>query len=181
MHCRGQTIISDKKQIFIVDVEKCDGCRDCERVCSQEHFNTDDPSHSCIRIETFEDGGLHVPVFCQACNDSPCVQVCPMNARVKLENGAVVTDEDRCIGCRTCVYICPYGAPVENPQTAKLMTCDRCLRNPAGPRCVQACSEQKALRFVAARHVGRTSARSCAEKLKSAYENPDYRKRHCRQ
>jgi Fe-S-cluster-containing dehydrogenase component len=40
----------------------------------------------------------------------------------------VVTDEDRCIGCRACAYICPFGAPVVNPDSGKTMTCDLCAK-----------------------------------------------------
>lgn len=162
--------MSEKKdKIFIIDVDKCDGCRECEKACSQGHFNEDGPEHSRIQIEDFEDGNLHVPIFCQACEDSPCIMVCPMNARLKLENDAVVTDEDRCIGCRTCVYICPVGAPVENPETKKLMTCDRCAEKEE-LLCVKACAEQKALRFVDAKSAARLTARECAVRLKGGYK-----------
>ncbi|UCF91166.1 MAG: 4Fe-4S dicluster domain-containing protein [Desulfobacterales bacterium] len=163
---------SKDQKIFVVDERKCDGCRECEKACSHKHFGVCSPRHSRIRIEAFGDGDLFVPVFCQACGDPLCIKVCPMNARIELANGAVVTDEDRCIGCRTCVYICPVGAPVENPVSGKLMTCDRCAEDEELPLCVQACSKQQALRFVDARVVARTTARECAARLKAAYKPP---------
>jgi Fe-S-cluster-containing dehydrogenase component len=135
-----------------------------------KHFGVDDPEHARIRIEEFPDGNLYVPVVCQACGDSLCIKVCPMNARVKLESGAVVTDEERCIGCRTCVYVCPIGAPVENPVSGKLMTCDRCQTAEDGPLCAVACADKRALIFIESKSLRKTTVRKCAARMKTAFK-----------
>ena len=161
--------LKKKERIFVIDVDKCDACRECVKACSMKHFSVETPEHSRIRIEEFPDGNLRVPVLCQGCRESLCMKVCPMNARIELESGAVVTNEEKCIACRTCVYVCPIGAPVENPVSGKLMTCDRCTKDEEVPLCVKACAEQQALRYLEAAKVAKKTTRARAARIKEAY------------
>jgi molybdopterin-containing oxidoreductase family iron-sulfur binding subunit len=44
------------------------------------------------------------------CENPPCLKVCPVAATFKNPQGAILVDQDRCIGCRLCMAACPYNA-----------------------------------------------------------------------
>jgi len=83
-----------------------------------------------------------VPKLCNHCANPPCVQVCPVGATFRAEDGAVLVDRDYCIGCKYCIQACPYGARYFN---AELYVADKCTwcyhRISKGllPACVEAC------------------------------------------
>lgn len=54
--------------------------------------------------------GLPVLVLCNHCDNPPCVRVCPTKATFQREDGVVMMDYHRCIGCRYCMAACPFGA-----------------------------------------------------------------------
>lgn len=54
----------------------------------------------------------YIPVACQHCNDAPCLRVCPVGATFRRDDGTVLIDYERCIGCRYCIAACPYGVRV---------------------------------------------------------------------
>jgi Fe-S-cluster-containing dehydrogenase component len=53
---------------------------------------------------------LPIPVLCNQCANPPCVRACPTKATFKREDGIVMMDFHRCIGCRFCMAACPYGS-----------------------------------------------------------------------
>jgi Fe-S-cluster-containing hydrogenase component 2 len=159
----------EKHPVLLIDSEKCTGCGLCEMACSMLHHGIPSPHRARLRVLRFENGRRNEPVVCQACEDAPCIKTCPMNARRRIGNRAVVTDEDRCIGCRACVYICPFGAPVVNPDDGKTLTCDLCADEGGKPWCVAACRDCGALSIAGSAEAAARKSRQRAEQARCAY------------
>jgi molybdopterin-containing oxidoreductase family iron-sulfur binding subunit len=49
-------------------------------------------------------------LMCNHCTNPPCCRVCPTQATWQREDGVVMMDPHRCIGCRFCMAACPFGA-----------------------------------------------------------------------
>lgn len=181
-----------KRWAMVVDYRKCakakDGCVDCINACHQVHNvpqfpNTKDEIKWIWKTpfeHAFPDaagGGMEeylkqsvkgtpFMVLCNHCDNPPCVRVCPVKATFKREDGIVMMDYHRCIGCRYCMAACPYGArslnwrdprpfiKQENPEyptrtrgvVEKCTFCFERLALGLKPACVEACKD-KALIF----------------------------------
>ena len=87
---------------------------------------------------------------CNHCEDPACVKVCPTKAHFKRkEDGLVLIDRDKCIGCGMCAKACPYGAPQLDTVAKKMTKCDACqdrLAKGLNPVCVDSCP-QRAIEF----------------------------------
>ncbi|ODR83521.1 4Fe-4S ferredoxin [Haladaptatus sp. W1] len=99
---------------MVIDLQKCVGCDSCTVACKSENRTPPGVSYNVVMEE--EHGEFpnvtrtNLPRPCMQCENPPCVQVCPVSATYKMENGVVNIDYDRCIGCRYCMIGCPYGA-----------------------------------------------------------------------
>lgn len=143
----GGTLGKVNRLIFI-DPIRCTGCHLCELACSMVHHGILSTHRSRIKVHTLKNPIQNIPVICQACDDAPCIKVCPVNARIRQSNQTVTTDDEKCIGCRACLYICHLASPVINPDTGQTMTCDLCADEVSGPWCVAACHSDKALKWI---------------------------------
>ena len=83
-----------------------------------------------------------VPKICNHCAHPACVQVCPVGATFRAEDGTVLIDHDYCIGCRYCVQACPYGARFFNEEEGVSDKCTWCyhrITKGLQPACVDVC------------------------------------------
>ncbi len=89
-----------------------------------------------------------VPKMCNHCTHPSCVQVCPVGATFRTEDGVVLIDHDYCIGCRYCVQACPYGARLfieEEGVSDKCTWCYHRITKGLQPACVEVCPTQARL------------------------------------
>jgi Fe-S-cluster-containing dehydrogenase component len=113
------------KPVFVIDINKCVGCRACVAACVVEHgqvFTAAKPANrgkpQTVKLRTwvewreYEDPPARrfVSSLCYHCEDTPCQRVCPTGATYKTPEGVVLVDKDLCIGCGYCIIACPYGS-----------------------------------------------------------------------
>jgi molybdopterin-containing oxidoreductase family iron-sulfur binding subunit len=169
---------------MVIDLAKCRqeaGCTDCIKACNTAHNipQIADPAREIKWIwnQPFETvfpllktdytkqayTGHPITVLCNHCANPPCVRVCPTQATWKRdEDGIVMMDWHRCIGCRYCMAACPYGSRSFNWQDPRLAIasfnpdfptrtkgvvekcnfCEERLARGKRPACVEACPEK---------------------------------------
>jgi Fe-S-cluster-containing dehydrogenase component len=120
-----------KKWNLIVDVARCDNCRNCFLATKDEHIGNDFPGyaasqpphgHSWIDIRRKERGSYPIveahfmPVMCNHCDDAPCMKAAKGGAITKRADGIVIIDPEKSRGQKAIVDACPYGAVYWNEE-----------------------------------------------------------------
>lgn len=79
-------------------------------------------------------------ISCHHCVDPQCLKVCPVEAIIKKEDGRVLVDREKCIGCKACLKACPYNIP-QFDEEGIMVKCDMCQGNLEFnvPPCVKSC------------------------------------------
>jgi carbon-monoxide dehydrogenase iron sulfur subunit len=103
-----------------------------------------------VVFDEFEESGPISATLCVQCHDAACIPACPAKAIARdPSSGAVLIDEDRCIGCMICRRACPWDVPKLHPKRRAAVKCDLCHGRVGGPVCVAACPlSGRALRYV---------------------------------
>jgi anaerobic dimethyl sulfoxide reductase subunit B (iron-sulfur subunit) len=118
---------------FYYDAGRCIGCRACVLACKDWNNNEVGESVYWRHVTTVESGKIpnlcltNQSMACNHCAQPACLAVCPAKAISKRsEDGIVVVDKSKCIGCKSCGEACPYGAP-QYGSDGKMQKCDLCL------------------------------------------------------
>jgi molybdopterin-containing oxidoreductase family iron-sulfur binding subunit len=156
---------------MVIDLKRCDGCiglgipPQCLQACILGHFVPKGQHWIQVYHAELPGGGtFFLPTPCYHCENAPCINVCPVAATYHTDEGVVLIDQRRCIGCRFCMAACPYhrrffnwGEPELPPEAlahdyspthqvpamkGTVMKCDFCpdlLAIGQFPYCVAAC------------------------------------------
>jgi len=112
--------MANKRLVMLIDLKRCIGCNTCALACKVENnvpntiwwnrvltiggeeMDTPEGKYPNLQMQ-------YLTLACQHCDNPPCTKVCPVGATYKREDdGVVIQDYDRCIGCRYCMVACPY-------------------------------------------------------------------------
>lgn len=178
---------------ILYDSTKCVACRGCQVACKRwndreaettalstgayEWTNPRDLSSQTWTYIRFVGKGTgeafawhFATLRCMHCLDPQCVEVCPVKAITKYDEGPVVIDQSKCIGCRYCVSACPFGVPRIDPTDGKAYKCTMCadrIKEGLEPACVKTCPTG-ALKF-GERQTMLDAARSAKAAIGSGY------------
>ncbi len=132
---------------LVIDLDTCVGCHACAVACKEwntggfpaplsdrEPYGAAATGTWLNRVHSFEAGEgtsgrtVHFPKSCLHCANAECVSVCPTGASYKrAEDGIVLVEESKCIGCGLCAWACPYGARELDEASGVMKKCTLCI------------------------------------------------------
>ncbi len=149
----------------LIDTSKCIGCRGCQVACKSwndlpgkrttfsdtwtnpQFLDSQNYTRVIFREMSQPGGDLQwqfVKRQCMHCLTPACASACPVGALVRLPDGPVVYDDDKCIGCRYCMMACPFQIPKFEwesavPLVRKCTFCADRQANGQEPACTASC------------------------------------------
>ena len=123
-------------KVIFMDLGRCVYCRSCEVACEREH-----EGHSFMSVVLLQEKHS-VPMNCRHCEKNPCVTVCPTQSLTRLEDGPVIIETMKCIGCSLCAMVCPFVILELDSLNRVMRKCDLCihrLNEGKPPACVVTC------------------------------------------
>lgn len=127
LQTRGREGIAGRRWVMVIDLSKCRNARKCVEACQSAHHLRPYEYHinTLVMQESVNTPAYFMPKPCQHCDNPPCVSVCPVDATYKRQDGIVLIDNERCIGCRFCIAACPYSARIFHWQEPSLIEADK--------------------------------------------------------
>jgi Fe-S-cluster-containing dehydrogenase component len=150
-------------KVFLIDLNKCNGCYNCQIVCKDEHCGANwlpyaaeqpDTGQFWMRIDEKTRGQVpwvrvsYTPVLCAHCEDAPCIAAGD-GAVYRRDDGLIIIDPEKAKGNKALQDSCPLGAIYYNVELDVAQKCTGCahlLDNGWDvPRCVDACAHDAIL------------------------------------
>jgi formate dehydrogenase iron-sulfur subunit len=161
VHAASPGAALSRSKGMLSDLTRCVGCGWCQQACKEANkLPGESPTSGAVQaslsaenwtvveFHEVEQSGQMQRVFakrqCMHCLEPACASACPVGALQRQENGAVVYDPSKCIGCRYCMMACPFGVP-KFDWNQTIPTINKCLfcagRQEQGlePACAAAC------------------------------------------
>ena len=150
---------------MLSDLTRCIGCRRCEAACNKANnlpaptITFEDPSvfeekrrtdaQAYTVVNRYQDPKWGKPIYrkeqCMHCAEPACASACLVGALKKTPEGAVIWDENLCLGCRYCMTACPFRIPTfeyfdaGSPAIQKCTMCYHRISEGIIPGCAEAC------------------------------------------
>ncbi len=169
----GDKTLSENRIGILVDTAACVGCRHCEWACRTAHgmptppldeysdnsvfneFRRPDQTALTVVNEFRNEKNQLLPIYvktqCMHCEKPACVSACIVGAFSKNEDGSVVWDDSKCIGCRYCMVACQFQIPTYDYDRSidpHIRKCDLCFdrrKTEKLPACVEICPNEALL------------------------------------
>lgn len=133
-----------KEMAMLIDSSNCIGCKACMMACKQE--NGLSVGNNFLKVWLKESLNDHFVKFyahnsCRHCYEPQCEAACPVGAIKRNDDGIVLHDELKCIGCQVCVSVCPHAGirMMNNGLVGKCNLCKERLSSGLSPACVSVC------------------------------------------
>ncbi|MGA2264990.1 MAG: 4Fe-4S dicluster domain-containing protein [Phycisphaerae bacterium] len=137
-------------KMIVINEQRCLGCKTCVLQCAMAHSEAKSLAEAVAsaappqpRVHVEAAGTCGIPLQCRHCQDAPCMTVCPTEAIHRpVENGPVLIESAKCIGCKFCLQVCPFGVIDLSRDGKAMVKCDLCLQltqEGEEPACVAGC------------------------------------------
>jgi benzoyl-CoA reductase subunit BamC len=126
--------VKKKVKVIKIDVDKCNGCRACEVICSAFHatpkYSSNNPARSRIRLIREPLRDVYLPVYAGENTAAEC-----------MGRDKYVLDGKEYSECDFCRASCPSRSVFKEPDSGLPLKCDMCESDPplSEPMCVQWC------------------------------------------
>ena len=107
---------------LFIDLDICSSeiCKECVVHCDYFYHPNNNGIISVIELVTYA-------LVCRRCEESQCVNACPIKALEQHKNKMLIRHNMVCISCKSCSYACPYGTIYPENVPLLIHNCDFCL------------------------------------------------------